>query len=81
MKYDEKTGKKVPESRGDEIKLSLEALKKTAEKTDGLFDRQVEISWLLRDVDVSLALVVDMLGLLMNRMIGKEDHEEGTDFQ
>lgn len=66
MKYDEKTGKKVAESRGDEIKLSFDALKKVAEKSGGTFDRQVEVAWLLRDIDQSLGLIVDMLGLLLN---------------
>lgn len=69
MKYDEKTGNKMPESRTDEIKLSFDALKETAEKSNGTFDRQIEVAWLLRDIDQSIALLVDMLGLLMAHMI------------
>ena len=76
MKYDEKTGKKVPENRGDEIKLSFNELQDLAEKSNGTFDRQVEVAWLLRDIDQSLALVVDMLGLLINRLVVPKDHEE-----
>ena len=73
MKYDEKTGEKKPESRQDEIELSFEALKKLAENTNGTFDRQVEIAWLLRDIDLSLAVLVDMAGLALGRIIKPED--------
>ncbi len=73
MKYNEKTGEKEPESRQDEIKLSFEALKKLAENTNGTFDRQVEIAWLLRDIDLSLAVLVDMAGLALGRIIKPED--------
>ena len=75
MKYDEKTGKKVPETRGDEIRLSFEELNDVAKKSGGVFDRQVEVSWLLRDIDQSLALVVDMLGLLLGKIIPVSDSE------
>ena len=80
MKYDEKTGKKVAETRSDEIQLSFDALKKVAEKANGTFDRQVELAWLLRDIDQSLAIIVDMLGVILNGVCTKADHEEGTDF-
>ena len=73
MKYDEKTGEQRPESRQDEIKLSFEALKKLAESTNGTFDRQVEIAWLLRDIDLSLAALVDMAGLALGRILKPED--------
>lgn len=68
MKYDEKTGKKIPETRGDEIKLSMMELQELAKKSNGTFDRQVEVAWLLRDIDQSLGLLVDMLGLLMAKI-------------
>lgn len=81
MKYDEKTGKKVPESRVDEIKISLDLLAERMKKSDGIFDRHVEIAWILRDISISLALLVDMMGLMMHRLIDKAtDHEEGTDW-
>lgn len=73
MKYDEKTGKKKPESRGDEIKLSFEALQEVAEKSNGTFDRVIEVAWLLRDIDQSLALLVDMLSLLMAKLVPVEE--------
>ena len=74
MKYNEKTGEKKPESRHDEIELSFEALKKLAESTNGTFDRQVEVAWLLRDIDLSLAALVDMVGLAVGSII-KEDYK------
>lgn len=73
MKYDEKTGEQRPESRIDEIKLSFEALKKLADSTNGTFDRQVEIAWLLRDIDQSLGLLVDMIGMILARILKDEE--------
>lgn len=75
MKYDEKTGKQIPESRIDEIKISSEALKKLADSTNGTFDRQVEIAWLLRDINQSLALLTDMIGVMFTRIL-KEDETD-----
>ena len=69
MKYDEKTGKKVAESRGEDIMISFEELEKLAKRTDGAFDRQVALEWWLREANISLALIADMLGALMNRLI------------
>ena len=73
MKYDEKTGEQRPESRIDEIKLSFEALKKLADSTNGTFDRQVEVAWLLRDIDQSLGLLVDMIGMMLARILKEEE--------
>lgn len=73
MKYDEKTGKQIPESRVDEIKLSFEALKKLADSTNGTFDRQVEIAWLLRDINQSLALLTDMIGVMFTKILKEEE--------
>ena len=73
MKYDEKTGEQKPESRIEEIKLSFEALKKLADSTNGTFDRQVEIAWLLRDIDQSLGLLVDMIGMMLARILKEEE--------
>ena len=72
MKYDEKTGEQRPESRIDEIKISFEALKKLADSTNGTFDRQVEVAWLLRDIDQSLALLTDMIGMMLARILKEE---------
>lgn len=70
MKYDEKTGKKVPESRTDEIKVSLEQLYELQKKCDGLMDHEFESNMLLKDISVSLGLITDMLGVLTNKLIG-----------
>lgn len=69
MKYDEKTGKKMPESRLDEIQISLDQLYDRQKKCDGLLDRGIENSVLLKDINVSLGLIVDILGVLVNRLI------------
>lgn len=76
MKFDEKTGKKKPESRIDEIALSDEALHKLAEESNGTFDREVEISWLLREINRSMAILVDMMGLMLARTRKQEPMED-----
>lgn len=70
MKHDEKTGKDIPESRTDEIKLSLEQLYELQKKCDGLVDREFENNVLLKDISVSLGLITDMLGVLINKLVG-----------
>lgn len=70
MKTDEKTGNKTPESRLDEIKLSLEQLYEIQKKSDGLMDRDFETNVLLKDISVSLGLLVDMAGVIINRLVG-----------
>ena len=70
MKYNEKTGEKTPESRTDEIKISLENLYELQKKCDGLMDREFENNILLKDISVSLALITDMLGVLVNKIVG-----------
>ena len=70
MRYDEKTGEKTPESRTDEIKISLEKLYELQKKCDGLMDREFENNVLLKDISVSLGLITDMLGVLVNKIVG-----------
>lgn len=70
MKYNEKTGEKTPESRTDEIKISFEQLYGLQKKSEGLIDRGFENNVLLKDIDVSLALLVDMIGVLVNKIAG-----------
>lgn len=70
MKTDEKTGNKTPECRLDEIKLSLEQLYELQKKSDGLMDRDFEANVLLKDISVSLGLLVDMTGVIVNRLVG-----------
>lgn len=71
MKYNEKTGEKTPESRTDEIKLSLEQLYELQKKCDGLMDREFENNVLLKDISISLGLITDMLGVLLNKIVGE----------
>ena len=71
MKYNEKTGEKIPENRMDEIKLSLEQLYELQKKCDGLMDREFENNVLLKDISVSLGLITDMLGVLLNKIVGE----------
>lgn len=70
MKYNEKTGEKTPESRMDEIKISLEQLYELQKKSEGLMDRDFENNVLLKDISVSLGLITDMLGVLLNKIVG-----------
>ena len=75
MKYDQKTGEKIPETRTEEIKLSMEDLNNLAKKSNGTFDRNIEITWLLRDIDQSLGILVDMLGVLLGKIAKIEEIE------
>ena len=68
MKYNEKTGEKTPESRTDEVKLSLEQLYDLQKESKGLMDRDFEMNVLLKDIDVSLGLLTDMIGVIVNHM-------------
>ena len=70
MKYNEKTGEKTPESRTDEVKLSLEQLYDLQKESKGLMDRDFEMNVLLKDIDVSLGLLTDMIGVIVNHMVG-----------
>ena len=70
MKYNEKTGEKTPESRTDEVKLSLEQLYDIQKESKGLMDRNFETNVLLKDIDVSLGLLTDMIGVIVNHMVG-----------
>ena len=75
MKYDQKTGEKIPETRTEEIKLSMEELSDLAKRSNGTFDRNIEITWLLRDIDQSLGILVDMLGVLLGKIAKIEEIE------
>ena len=77
MKYDEKSGKKRPENRSDEVRINLEKLHELHDKTEGMLDKQIEFSVLLQDISISLGLVVDLLGSLYNRILMSED--DGSD--
>jgi hypothetical protein len=74
VKYDEKTGEKKPECRMDEIKLSLEQLNNLQKKTNGMVGLENENNLLLKDISVSLGLVVDILGTMYNKMFAKEEN-------
>lgn len=78
MKYDEKSGKKIPESRMDEITLSMESLKELAEKCGGAMDREIEIAWSLRDINVTLALIFDVMAMVVNKYgtVGIQEKKE-----
>lgn len=70
MRYDKKTGEKSPDSRTDEIRISLEQLYDIQKKCEGLMDRDFENNVLLKDISVSLGLITDMLGVLVNKIVG-----------
>ena len=68
MKYDEKTGDKKPESRSDEIELLIEQLKDANKKCNGQFDKMTEFGVILQSVNVSLGLIVDICGMILNKL-------------
>lgn len=72
MKYDEKTGKKIPENRMDEVAITLKNLQDLDEKCHGLTSPAMVTNTLLNDISVSLALLVDITGSIFNRMIKAE---------
>ena len=75
MKYNEKTGKGIPENRSDEIKISIERMNEIRKATNGLNDKGVEISNLLCDINISLGLIVDILSVMYNE---KKQSEKGV---
>ena len=79
MRYDEKTGKKVPECRCDEIDISFAELGKAIDRSNGTFDRSVETNWLLRDISVSLGHLVDMMGLFLNTILKPRQEEPAAE--
>ena len=72
MKFDQKTGKKIPENRMDEILLSNEKTNKMAEDAKGMLDPNLVKLYTLQDINISLALLVDMVGTIINRQIKAE---------
>ena len=70
MRFDEKTGEKKAENRTDEIKISLEQMYKLQKKTEGLLDKDFENSIMLKDISVSLGLLVDICGVILRKISG-----------
>lgn len=77
MKFDEKTGRKIPENRRDEVQLSMNEIKKLYTDTNGMADQRIEHGILLRDIDISLALIVDMLASIYNFTMKKGGESNG----
>lgn len=77
MKYDEKTGKKIPENRTDEVALTMLNLQELDEKCQGLANPSTVTNTLLNDISVSLALLVDITGSILNRLIKAEKNANG----
>ena len=73
MKYDETTGKKIPQNRTDEIKLSAYQLEDMIKESKYKLDSTVETTWILHDINVSLALLVDMVAMMINERKKKDD--------
>lgn len=69
MKYDEKTGKKIPENRTDEVKLTMEGLKDLDERCNGFASPSLVTNTLLSDINVSLGILVDIAGSILNTML------------
>lgn len=77
MKYDEKTGKKIPENRTDEVKLTMDGLKDLDERCNGFASPSLVTNTLLSDINVSLGLLVDIAGSILNRLIKAEKNANG----
>lgn len=73
MKYDEATGKQIPQNRTDEIKLSMLQLEDMIKESKYKLDSTVETAWILHDINVSLALLVDMVAMMINERKKKDD--------
>ena len=78
MKEDKITGKKTPESRSDEISLVFDEIKKFYDSNNGLGDKQIETNVMLRELNVSMGIVVDMLGILLNRIVQSGGEAKAT---
>lgn len=78
MKFDEKTGEKKPESRTDEINISIERLHKMNKENNGLMDKNVERNVLLMDISVSLGLLVDICGSIYTEMMKRDVSTKDT---
>lgn len=76
MKYDEKTGKKIPESRTDEVKLTIDFLKGLDTKCEGSLSPSIVVSTLLTEIALSTAQLVDIAGTILNKTIQAEKNAE-----
>ena len=73
MKYDEKTGKAIPENRSDEVSITLQNINEIHKKTNGMNDKMNDVCQLLADVSVSLGLLVDVVAMMYNKTVKAED--------
>ena len=72
MKYNEKTGEKKPENRTDEVNLSIEQLHNLQAKCKWMVSKDFENNILLKDISISLGLLVDIAASIYNRMVKRE---------
>ena len=73
MKYDEKTGKAIPENRSDEVSITLQNINEIHKKTNGMNDKMNDVCQLLADISVSLGLLVDFVAMMYNKTVKTED--------
>ena len=73
MKYDEKTGKAIPENRSDEVSITLQNINEIHKKTNGMNDKMNDVCQLLADISVSLGLLVDVVAMMYNKTVKTED--------
>lgn len=67
-----------PENRCDELQLSLSKLREVAENSKGTMNPAIETNWLLRDISISLGLLVDITGAMLNNIVGGNANEPGN---
>lgn len=73
MKYDEKTGKAIPENRSDEVSITLQNINEIHKKTNGMNDKMNDVCQLLADISVSLGLLVDVVAMMYNKTVKSEN--------
>ena len=73
MKYDEKTGKAIPENRSDEVSITLQNINEIHNKTNGMNDKMNDVCQLLADISVSLGLLVDVVAMMYNKTVKSEN--------
>ncbi len=74
----ELNGRKIPECRVDEVRLSADALNELNDKTKGMIDPNIITTTMLSEINTSVALLVDIASNLLNRLVAAEKTAEPT---
>lgn len=72
----ELNGRKIPECRVDEIRLSADELNRLNDQTKGMIDPNIITTAMLSEINTSVALLVDIASNLLNRLVAAEKNAE-----